>query len=401
MGESSYRAPASDGGRPLRGVRGIAVSGSGTGLYAASFTDDLLAVFHVSNTSARLTFSHSISGHQGLGGAYAVRVGPASGTVYVSGWRDQSVAALILPNPESPTDIRFLDYIRNGEREITRYDDRAPPVDGGEVSVGPGGVRRIGGGSPARHAAAFGHGGGRYLAVAHGDVGESGGGYLQVYKLASDESGVWEAVGEPSIRDAAAAKVAVASVPGHTGIIIAVANSDGVFGPGGRGASIYTWVEGLGFQLLQVVQDGSHCTSIITWEDVGLHYLAVTVGGSDALAVVYRWGKRRSGGEGGVEYEELFDVVAHAASDVEVAAIPGDGGRLLIVSHSTGPSGDISQGTVSVHRIDDGAASASLIQTLQAPGCFDVEPFSMVPSPGGRPNLFLAAASRQVKMAQI
>jgi hypothetical protein len=102
-----------------------------------------------------------------------------------------------------------------------------------------------------------------------------------------------------------------------------------VHGLGGKGTSIYTWVEGLGLELLQVVRNGSHCTSVSTWEDAGIHYLAITVGGSDSRAVVYRWGKRRSGGEGGVEYEELFYVVAHAASDVDVAAIPGDGGRLF------------------------------------------------------------------------
>lgn len=115
-------------GIPMRGLSAMAVSKDGQHVYATSNQDSALLTFDRDNATGALTRSKSpifdgdmlgASVVDGLAGASGVLVSENDLSVYVTGARDQAVAAFDR-DPGSGS-LTYADRVKNGERRFDQF----------------------------------------------------------------------------------------------------------------------------------------------------------------------------------------------------------------------------------------------------------------------------------------
>jgi hypothetical protein len=174
-----------------------------------------------------------------------------------------------------------MDFLRNGERDISSFDDSAPAAGGYKYPARLGSSQG-GAGTPqwaftARDSTAFSANGRRMVAVAHSDVGTGSSGSQGTGTLALYEHTL---AGEFVLLDSTAADTQAARlehfyIEGY-GHFIAVANSNGFVNgsDAGLGVNLYR-LQGTSLELYQSLRAGMHCSAVEYFEHAGYHYLAV------------------------------------------------------------------------------------------------------------------------------
>jgi hypothetical protein len=216
------------------------------------------------------------NGVVGLTGAYAVAVSPTH--VYVSGWTDQSVCSF---RRNWDGSLIYVDFLRNGERVISTFDDSAPAAGGNKYPTRLGSAQG-GAGAPqwastARDSTAFSANGRKMVAVAHSDVGKGSSGAQGTGTLALYEhtlAGEFVLL-DTTAADPQAARLEYFYMEGY-GHFIAVANNNGFLhgSDAGKGVNVYK-LQGTKLELYQSLLLGMHCSAVEYFEHAGYHYLAV------------------------------------------------------------------------------------------------------------------------------
>jgi len=161
--------------RPYQGLAEIAITDDGLNLYGVSSAFDAVYVWQRNTASGalsliRLVTDGMIDGGKlvdGLAGASSLFISHNSRSVYVTGSRDQSVAAF---HRESNGDLTYIDRIKNGERRFDRYPVTPPDVNTANISTGldPHSPMLLSKEASARAVRYFVMDGEQYLAIAFG-----------------------------------------------------------------------------------------------------------------------------------------------------------------------------------------------------------------------------------------